>query len=233
MRVFAPLLVSIIVLAFSASAHADNMRIIVFGDSLTSGYQLQQEEAFPTKLDRKLREIGYQNIEMLNMSLAGETTTGGLERLNAVISKRPDIVVLELGGNDAMRGINSALIHRNLATIISKLQAEKIYVVLMGVQAPPSMGLAYAQQIDAVYRALAEFYAIPIYLNALEGISERPEYTLADGLHPNAKGVDIMVEGMYRLVDTGLRWKWDMLQYQEHFNQTTPQPSLPVFPPKP
>lgn len=223
-----PALVSIIVLAASASAHADNvMRVIVFGDSLTSGHQLRPEQAFPAKLEMKLKEVGFQNLEVLNMSVSGETSTSGLERLNSVLVKKPDVVVVELGASDIRSGINPNLIYSNLANIIGALLHKQAYVVLVGMKPPPSKELEYAQQIDAIYGKLVAFYRVPFYPFALEGIYEKPELTLADGYHPNARGVDIMVENIYRLVDAGLRWRWSIRQQemeQEEMRRQQPVP---------
>lgn len=200
------------------------MRIVIFGDSLTSGYQLQPEEAFPSKLERKLREIGYQNIEVLNMSISGETSTGGAERIHSVLAKKPDIVMVELGANDVRRGINPNIIYRNLADILGKLLHENIYVILVGVRAPPNMEYTYTKQVENVYDKLAEFYKVPFYPFVLEGIYEQPELNLADGFHPNAQGVTVMVENMYRMVDAGLRWRWEMMQYEQQYQQKYTQP---------
>ncbi len=195
------------------------IRIIVYGDSLTSGYQIQAEEAYPTKLDRKLREMGYTDIEVANMSIAGETTAGGLERLSSLMVKQPDIVVLELGGNDVIRGIDPDLIYKNLLHIIARLLEDRVYVVLLGVKSPPNMGYAYSQQVDAIYQRLASFYNLAYYPFVLEGVYGVPELNLADGYHPNGKGVEVMVENTYRYVDAGLRWKWDTMRYQQEFQR--------------
>jgi acyl-CoA thioesterase I len=200
----------------------ERIRIVVYGDSLTSGYQLRPEQAFAGRLDRKLREVGFDNIEVINMSVFGETTTGGVERFSTLLSKRPDIVVVQLGANDVQRGITTNLIYSNLVTIVSKLQENRIYTVLVGVKAPESMGYSYSKQIEAVYNRIASFYKIPFYPAALEGVEGDPKLTLADGYHPNSKGVEVMVEGMYRLIDAGLRWKMEAQRYQKEYEKLWP-----------
>lgn len=223
--------VCIIALGLSASAEADDkMRIVVLGDSLTSGFNLQPKDAFPAKLQQKLEALGYKNVEAINMGLDGETTGGGVDRINAVLEKKPDVVVVALGNNDMRRGISPAVINRNLGTMIGTLTRENIYVVLAGMKASPNVELSYAQQIDAIYPSLAAHYKVPLYPFLLEGVYEKPEYNLADGYNPNTQGVDIMVENLYRLVDAGLRWRWEVRQQQleqEQLRQQTPQPPSP------
>lgn len=223
--------VFIIVLALSASARAENaMRVVVFGDSLTAGYQLQAEEAYPAQLEKKLKDIGFK-VSVINKSVTGATTTDGLNRTNDVIALRPDVVVLEFGGNDAIRGVDANIIYKNLANIAGRLFRERIYVVLLGIKAPESRGTTYAYQVETLYYTLAEHMKLPFYPNILEGISEKPEYNLADGYHPNARGVSIMVENTYALVDAGLRWRWEMLQYEEQYRQQNEQmPKVPISP---
>lgn len=203
------------------------MRVIVFGDSLTAGYQLRPEQAFPGRLERKLKDIGFQNLEVINMSVSGETSTGGLERLNSVLIAKPDVVVVELGANDIKNGANPSAIYSNLANVMGALLHKRAYVVLMGMKPPPNVELQYAQQVDAIYRKLVEFYRVPFYPFALEGVYGKPEMTLADGYHPSAQGVDVMVEGVYRMVDAGLRWRWSVRQQemeQEQMQQMQPTP---------
>ena len=201
-------------------AHAAGIiRVVVYGDSLTSGYQLTEEDSYASKLRKKLQEVGYTNVEVVNMSVAGESTSGGLERLSSLLLKQPDIVVLQLGGNDVIRGVSPNLIYHNLIHIIGRLKENNVYVVLIGMKAPPNMGSEYVQQVESIYQRMANFYNLAFYPSALEGIFGYPELNLADGIHPNSKGIDVMVENTYRLVDAGLRWKWEVLQYQEEYRR--------------
>ena len=218
---FAALLVTgAIMAALCSDALAQSqLRIVIYGDSLTSGYQLSPDSGFPVKLERKLREIGFDNFEVVNMSQVGETTAGGLDRLAALQAKRPDIVIVELGANDAMRGIGTNLIHQNLAYIIAPLQASNTYIILMGIKAPESMGYGYSQQLDAALAQVATTQKVAFYPFALEGIAGHAELTLADGYHPNSKGVDVMVEGVYRMVNAGMRWKLEALRYQQEYQR--------------
>lgn len=195
------------------------VRVVVFGDSLTSGYQLQPDESFTARLDRKIKEVGFSNVEVVNMSVTGETTAEGAARLNSLVLAHPDVVVLELGTNDAMRGIQTNLIQKNLTDIVEKLKELNAYIVLVGTKAPTNVGLGYAQQLDEVYRHLATFYRLPYYPDVLEGVRGHQNLSMADGLHPNPQGVDVMVSRLYPYIDTGLRWKVQLLQYQQQYQQ--------------
>lgn len=206
-------------MALPGVANADPVRIAVYGDSLTSGYQISADAAFPNRLYRKLKEIGFDNFQVLNLSVSGETTAGGLERMNVLLSKRPNIVLLHLGGTDILRGIDTDMIAQNLRAIIARLKANNVYVILVGNRAPATMGYEYAKAVEAMYRQLADANQLAFYPYALEGVVENPEYNLADGYHPSAKGVDVMVEGMYRMVDAALRWHIEAVRYQEYQKQ--------------
>ncbi|MFO0389821.1 MAG: arylesterase [Alphaproteobacteria bacterium] len=214
-------LVALAVLAASAGSAvaANTIRVVAFGDSLTSGYQLTEEASYAAQLKKKLIGVGYTNLEIVNMSVAGETTAGGLERLSALLLKQPDIVVLQLGANDVIRGINPNVIYQNLIHIIGRLKENNVYVVLIGMKAPPHLGSEYVRQVESIYARMASFYQLAFYPDALDGIYGNPELTLADGLHPNSNGIELMVENTYRLVDAGLRWKWEVMQYQEEYKQ--------------
>lgn len=220
-RIFETFLIGTLLLWVHGSALAadETIRIVVFGDSLTAGYQLQPEQAFPAKLDRKLREIGFSNIEVINMSMVDETSTGAVDRLPDVIKLKPDIVIVELGVNDTAKGIGIDLIYRNIGHIVNRLKEKNIYTILMGVRAPEGMGSEYSRRFDTGLYSLARYYNISFYPDALAGISGKQEMTLADELHPSAKGVDVMVEGMYRMVDAAVRWKWEAKRYEQQFKQ--------------
>jgi len=215
MKTIATLLLSSIFLLMSASAHADaQINVVVFGDSLTSGYQLQPAEAFPVKLQAKLEEIGFKDVAVINFSRSEDTSADGVERLHDLMLKRPDVVVLAYGLNDTMRGIDPAIIYKNIAFMAGQLRQERVYTVLMGVRGPANLGAEYNRSLSAYFNSIANYYKLPFYPDALEGVAEKPKYTVADGYRPNAQGVDIMVEGMYRLVDAGVRWKIEVLNYQ-------------------
>ncbi len=209
---------SVLVQGFSSESYAvPPIRVIVYGDSLMSGFQLQPEQAFTAKLNRKLKEYGFTNVDVTDMSVPGETSAGGLERIDSVVNLHPDVVVLELGANDMLRGINAGVVYNNLSGMISKLLQSRAYVVFVGMKAPSNMGYSYSAQMEQGYRTLAEAYKIAYYPFALEGVVGQPDLNLADGYHPNAKGVDVMVERIYPLVDTGVRARWESAITQQDY----------------
>jgi acyl-CoA thioesterase I len=222
-KAFVKSMLAMLVVAVCATTVPDDayavppIRVVVFGDSLTSGFQLQPEQAFPAKLDRKLKEYGFTNVIVTNMSVPGETTAGGLERVDSVVALRPDVVVLELGANDALRGINTGVIYNNLSGILSKLVQVRAYVVFVGIKAPSNMGYSYSAQLEQGYRTLAEAYKTAFYPFALEGVLGHPDLNLADGYHPNGRGVDVMVDRIYPLVDAGVRQRWNETSYQQEY----------------
>lgn len=209
----------IIALSFSTDANAA-FKVVVYGDSLTSGYQLQPSEAYAAKLQQKLKDMGYQGLEVENMSAHGVTTAAALEGINKLLAARPDVVVLQLGTNDVLRGINPSLMHRNLASIIEQLLDRRVYIVLMGVKVQTGLTLEYAKHVDSIYYSLADRYGVPFYPNVLDSVANRRELTLADGFHANSKGMDAIVEATYRMVDAGLRWKYEVIQYQQQLRQS-------------
>lgn len=232
----------------SFPAQARDFKIIVYGDSLMSGYKLQPEEAFAAKLERKLKKNGFSNVAVDNMSVPGDTTAAAAERINSVVVKRPDVVILELGANDALRGIAPNLIYQNLVNIMTKLYETRAVIVLVGMRAPANMGYNYTGQFENGYKTLAAGYRVPFYPFALEGVFGKADLNLADGFHPNAKGVDVMVDGIYPLVDGALRQKWSEVQSQDYqqqllntpvygndpgVQQQAPQPAVPGSTPVP
>ncbi|MCE2927990.1 MAG: GDSL-type esterase/lipase family protein [Rickettsiales bacterium] len=230
-KTFAALLV---LLSFScphAAVAQDGMKVIVFGDSLTSGYQLQENDAYPSKLYYKLREIGYENVDVINMSEAGRTTGMALSLVDNVSAQRPDIVIVQLGSSDTNRGVSPDVIYNNLVDIIGKLQQRGIYTILFGIESPEGNGPTYVRQLRAGFERIANFYRIPLYPDTLLGIRGNQELTLADGFHPNGKGIDIMLDNSYLIVDAGLRWKWDRINEQRGFQPEIKEALPPAMPP--
>ena len=169
------------------------LRILAFGDSLVHGYGLAADETFPVQLERALHEEGYR-VEVLNGGNSGDTTAGGLARLDWALADRPDLAIVELGANDGLRGIDPGETYRNLDAILSRLKAEGIPVLLAGMLAPRNLGADYAQAFDAVYPRLAEAHGVDLYPFFLDGVALQPELNQADGIHPNAAGVALVVE---------------------------------------
>lgn len=165
------------------------LRVLALGDSLTAGFDLPHDAAFPVQLEEALRAKGYA-VEVENAGVSGDTTAGGLARLDwALGEETPAVTILELGANDALRGLPPAEAKANLARIIERLQARGSRVLLAGMMAPPNMGADYAQDFNALFPALADRYDTALYPFFLEGVITRPELLLADGMHPTREGV--------------------------------------------
>ncbi|WP_413463582.1 arylesterase [Agrobacterium vitis] len=177
------------------------VQLIGLGDSLMAGYQLQGDEALTSQLEKALHDKG-MNVSIGNAGVSGDTTEGGLARVDWSVPDGTQGVILELGANDALRGIAPEESEKNLAAIIEKLQARKIGVLLVGMIAPPNMGADYAKRFNPLYQRLAEKYKIPLYPFILEGVVTDATLKLGDGMHPNAKGVGVMVEHMLPAVQS-------------------------------
>lgn len=181
-------------LAAGASlAHAETIQGVGFGDSLMAGYQLDNGEGFPDQLQAKLQELGY-DVSISNAGVSGDTTSGGLSRLDWSVPDGTDFVILELGGNDALRGISPQITRENLDQMISRLKERRIDVLLVGILAPPNMGSGYANDFNPIFSQLAKKHGVPVYPFFLEGAITNSQNMLADGIHPSAKGVQVMVE---------------------------------------
>jgi len=167
-------------------------RIIALGDSLTAGYGLAAEDSFPSKLEQALNTHGVQ-ATVINAGVSGDTSAGGLARLDWVMKDKPDAVILELGANDGLRGFDPKEMAKNLDAILSRLDAAKIPVLIAGMRAPPNLGRDYGAEYESVFRILADEHHATLYPFFLDGSAGNPELTQADGLHPTAKGVDVIV----------------------------------------
>lgn len=185
------LITLLLVLGVAASAEATT-RILAFGDSLTAGFGLPPEDAFPVRLAERLGKDGFA-VTIDNGGVSGDTTSGGLARLDWALGDHPDLVLLELGANDALRGIDPALAEHNLDAMLAKLTAAHIKVLLLGMEAPNNWGVAYKKSFDAIYPALARKYRVPLYPFFLDGVALDPSLNQGDGLHPNPAGVAIIV----------------------------------------
>ena len=188
-------------LAQSAAAGGRGpVRIVAFGDSLTAGYRLPPGDAFPVKLEKALRTRGH-SVEVANAGVSGDTTAAGLARLDWAVPERADLVILELGANDGLRGIDPQVTRRNLETIIGRLKGKGATVLLAGMLAPKNWGEDYARRFDAIYPELAAAHGLTLYPFFLEGVALRPDLNLDDGLHPNARGIDAIVARIVPVVE--------------------------------
>lgn len=183
----------VLTLPATAALAAHVPQIVAFGDSITAGFGLPPEQAFPVRLEARLHDEGIA-ARVLNRGNSGDTTADGVSRLNwALGDDRPDIVILELGANDALRGIDPKTVRANLETLIDKIQASGAKLLLLGMQAPPNWGEDYRRAFDAIYPDLAKAHNVPLVPFFLEGVAMNPQLNQPDGLHPNEKGVAIIV----------------------------------------
>ena len=168
------------------------MKIVALGDSLTAGYGLPVNDAFPTKLQAALKAKGIE-ATVANAGVSGDTASGAKERLDWSVPLGTEAVIVELGANDALRGLDPKLTEQALDKILTKLEARHILVLLAGMKAPPNMGADYAKAFNAVYPALAAKHPVIFYPFFLDGVAADPKLDQADGMHPNAAGVDVIV----------------------------------------
>jgi acyl-CoA thioesterase-1 len=171
------------------------VRILAFGDSLTAGYGLPAADGFTVQLQQTLQENGH-NVEIINGGVSGDTSTGGLARLEWALSDNPDGVILELGANDGLRGIDPKLTQANLEKILDVLKQKNLPVLLTGMMAPPNFGQDYTTEFNAIFPALADQYEVIFYPFFLDGVATRTELNQADGMHPNPEGVTVVVGRM-------------------------------------
>jgi acyl-CoA thioesterase-1 len=185
------------------AARAEPLRIIAFGDSLTAGYQLPADAAFPAALERRLRQDGYE-AKVVNAGVSGETTGGGLNRIGYALRGGGDLLILELGANDNLRGLDPQGTRANLEKIIAACDAERVPVLLAGMISIANYGEETKQAFDAIFPTLAAERGLPLYPFFLEGVLGAEGMTLPDGLHPSRAGVERIVSGIAPLVEKSL-----------------------------
>jgi acyl-CoA thioesterase I len=201
---FAALMPAGIAPATGAETPSRDMVILAFGDSLTAGYGLASAEAFPARLQAALRRNGLA-VRVINAGVSGDTTAGGLARIDWLLGEKPDLLILELGANDGLRGVDPTVTKRNLEQIYKRIIASGARVLLTGMRASPAMGADYETAFNAIFPALASAWGVTFYPFFLEGVAVKPAFTLPDGLHPNASGVGVIVEGVAPLVQNEYR----------------------------
>lgn len=184
------------------NALAAPVRVLAFGDSLTAGYGLPESDGFVPQLQMALQKMG-RDVSVINGGLSGDTTAGGLSRLDWMLADKPDVVILELGANDMLRGLPPAEARANLDAIMERIRQSGAKLLLVGMMAARNMGEEYRQQFDAIYPDLAKRHNVPLYPFFLEGVAARPELNQADGLHPTKEGVAVIVANILPAV-TGL-----------------------------
>lgn len=179
----------------TASAQERPIRIVAFGDSLTAGFGLPPKNAFPVRLQAALKARGH-NVTVVNAGVSGDTTAGGLARLDWAVPDDTDAVIVELGANDALRGLDPAAARKNLDSILKRIKAKGADILLTGMRAPRNYGPEYTGAFDRIFPALAREHDALYYPFFLEGVVLNGALNLDDGLHPNAKGIDVIVNGI-------------------------------------
>lgn len=178
-----------------AGAEAAERRILALGDSLTAGYGLPAEDGFTVRLEAALKAAGVP-AKVVNGGVSGDTSAGGLARVDWLMAEKPDLVIVELGANDALRGLDPEDTRRNLDGVIARIQKAGATVVLAGMKAPPNLGREYAADFNRIFPELAKQHKVTLYPFFLDGVAADPSLNQADGIHPNAKGVIVIVERM-------------------------------------
>jgi len=202
-------LVLALVMAGTASAQAPAPRaakpikMVVLGDSLSAGLGLQASAAFPAKLQKSLKVNGIE-VDMINAGVSGDTSSGGRDRLDWSVPEGTEAVILELGANDALRGIDPKVTRSALTDILARLKARGIAVLLCGMVAPPNYGSDYSARFNAIYPDVAKSFGVPLYPFFLDGVAAEARLNQADGMHPTAEGVDVIVKNILPAVQAFL-----------------------------
>jgi acyl-CoA thioesterase-1 len=178
-----------------AGSGAKPIKMVVLGDSLSAGLGLSASAAFPARLQNALKNKSIA-VDMINAGVSGDTSSGGRDRLDWSVPEGTEAVILELGANDALRGIDPAVTRAALSDILTRLKARKIAVLLCGMVAPPNYGSDYSARFNAIYPDLAKAFGVPLYPFFLDGVATEARLNQADGLHPTADGVDVIVKNI-------------------------------------
>jgi acyl-CoA thioesterase-1 len=171
------------------------VKMAVLGDSLSAGLGLPGASAFPVRLQNALKNKGIA-VDMINAGVSGDTSSGGRDRLDWSVPEGTQAVIVELGANDALRGIDPAVTRAALSDILTRLKARKIAILLCGMVAPPNYGSDYAARFNAIYPELAKAFGVPLYRFFLDGVAADARLNQADGIHPTAEGVDVIVKNI-------------------------------------
>ena len=190
--------------ATPAALPAAALRVVLLGDSLTAGYGLAPDDAYPSVLQRRLREDGLA-VDVVNAGVSGDTSAGGLRRLDWALEGPVRVLVVALGGNDALRGLTVDDLNRNLTAIIERAQARKVTVILAGMEAPPNLGRPYASAFRQVYPELAATHRVALLPFLLEGVAGVADLNQEDGIHPNAAGARRVADNLRPYLERAVR----------------------------
>lgn len=211
MHCFSPIRFRAVMFAFMAlsfswlsvgglAATAKPVKLVVLGDSLTAGFHLPQGAGFPEQLELRLLQRGHK-VQVVNAGVSGDTTAAGLARLDWAVPRDADAVIVELGANDALRGIPVRVARQNLEQIISRLKRSGKKVLLAGIESPRNLGKDYVEALRSMYQELASKHGLMLYPHFLKGVTLRPKLLLPDRLHPNQQGVKVMVRNMLPIIE--------------------------------
>ena len=204
-RAVPAVLVALLLLLAPAAAAADGGRVIVvLGDSLTAGLGVARDEAYPALLEARLHREGFA-YRVVNAGVSGDTTAGGLRRLDWVLRARPDLVLVALGANDGLRAQPIAALRDNLTAIVTRLRAAGVRVLLAGMRLPPNYGAAYAGAFAQTFPAVARATSVPLLPFLLDGVAGDPNLNQVDGIHPNPAGHRIVAETVWRALQAHLK----------------------------
>jgi len=185
---------------------SDTTTVLFFGDSITAGYGVGEGHAFPALIEHKIDSLGW-NVEVINAGLSGETSAGGLRRIDWLMRRAVDVLVLELGANDGLRGIDPASTRNNLQQIMDKVKAKNpaVKIILAGMQVPPNLGQDYTQLFRDIYPELARENNAKLIPFVLEGVAGKPELNQADGIHPTVEGHRIVAQNVWEVLKPVLK----------------------------
>ena len=199
---FSSLLLSVALIPCYAVATENTPRkILILGDSLTAGYGIDKEDAFPAVLEKMLHQNGHQNYSVINGGVSGSTTASGKSRLKWFLKSSPAIIVLALGANDGLRGFKLEQSQENLEQIITEAKQQGIKVVLAGMHVPTNYGKEYQEKFYKIYQTLQKKHKLTFIPFLLEGVGGKKELNIADGIHPNVKGHEIIAKTVYRYLE--------------------------------
>jgi acyl-CoA thioesterase-1 len=202
-RLFMHMLVLMAALMTAGPVFAQPVKVVVLGDSLSAGLGLSGPAAFPARLQKALKDKGIE-VEMINAGVSGDTSSGGRDRLDWSVPEGTQAVIVELGANDALRGTDPAVTRAALTDIVTRLKARGIAVLLCGMLAPPNYGSDYSARFNTIYPDLAKSLGVPLYRFFLEGVAANAKLNQADGLHPTAEGVEVIVKNILPTVEAFL-----------------------------
>ena len=204
MRVILSLLLWVVSFFSVATSASEPPVLLILGDSLSAGYGMDREASWVSLLETRLEESGY-SYRILNSSISGDTSQGGLARLPRLLDTyQPEIVIIELGANDGLRGINPDITRRNLTSMIQQSQAIGARVLLAGIKLPPNYGSAYLEQFESMYADLAKEFDTLLVPFFMDGVALRPDLLQADNIHPNEKGQPVLLDNVWTELEPAL-----------------------------